>query len=162
PQATLFYPPAWLMLLAGVGPGVGWLALVHLWLGGWGMAAFARQLGASRGGALAGGIVYEFSALMGAHLDAGHLNYLLCQAGVAGAGRSVSPVAWPPPGCELRFRESDGVAGGALHPGVGPEPFWLAARARRWLLGLAVLGGGDGLRRPPAPGCLLSRQAAPG
>ncbi|TMC54081.1 MAG: YfhO family protein [Chloroflexi bacterium] len=80
PQATLFYPPAWIMLLLGVGPGVGWLALVHLWLGGWGMAVFTRRLGASRAGALAGGIVYEFSALMGAHLDAGHLNYLLCQA----------------------------------------------------------------------------------
>ncbi|HET6316312.1 MAG TPA: hypothetical protein VFG86_07635, partial [Chloroflexota bacterium] len=110
PQATLFYPPAWLMLLLGVGPGVGWLALVHLWLGGWGMAVFTLRLGASRAGALAGGIVYEFSALMGAHLDAGHLNYLLCQA-------------WLP-----------WVASAYLHAVATPR--WLRAA----LLGAAALG----------------------
>jgi SAM-dependent methyltransferase len=80
PQSTLFYPLAWLMALVDVGHGVGWLAALHLWLGGWGMAVFARRLGASRAGALAGGIVYEFSALLGAHLDAGHINFILCQA----------------------------------------------------------------------------------
>jgi Bacterial membrane protein YfhO len=80
PQSTLFYPPAWIMIPLGVPRGAGWLIALHLWLGAWGMAAFARQLGASREGALIGGIVYSFSALMGAHLGAGHLNYLLCQA----------------------------------------------------------------------------------
>ena len=68
------------MAFVDVGHSVGWLAALHLWLGGWGMTVFARRLGASRGGALAGGIVYEFSALLGAHLDAGHINYILCQA----------------------------------------------------------------------------------
>gem|GEM_PF-499930 len=81
PQSTLFYPPAWIALLAlGVPRGVGWLATLHLWLGAWGMAQFARRIGASVGGALIGGIVYAFSALMGAHLGAGHLNYVLCAA----------------------------------------------------------------------------------
>jgi hypothetical protein len=81
PQSTLFYPPAWIALpTLGVPRGVGWLAALHLWLGAWGMALFVRRIGASVGGALIGGIVYAFSALMGAHLGAGHLNYVLCAA----------------------------------------------------------------------------------
>ncbi|HVO68553.1 MAG TPA: YfhO family protein [Aggregatilineaceae bacterium] len=80
PQSTLYYPPAWIMVPLGVPRGVGWLIAVHLGLGAWGMAQFARRLGSSLPGALIGGIVYEFSALLGAHLEAGHLNYLLCQA----------------------------------------------------------------------------------
>ncbi len=80
PQSTLFYPLAWIMVPLGVPRGVGWLIVIHLWLGGWGLAQFARRIGASIPGALMGGIVYEFSALMGAHLGAGHFNYLLCQA----------------------------------------------------------------------------------
>jgi hypothetical protein len=80
PQSTIYYPPAWLMVLGGVPKGVGWLTALHLWLGGWGMVAFTQQLGANRLGALIGGIVYEFSALLPAHLLAGHFNYLLCQA----------------------------------------------------------------------------------
>ncbi len=80
PQSTLFYPPAWIMIPLGVPRGAGWLIALHLWLGAWGMAQFSRQLGASRAGALVGGMVYGFSALMGARIEAGHLNYLLCQA----------------------------------------------------------------------------------
>lgn len=80
PQSTIFYPPAWIMALVGVPRGVGWLVVLHLWLGGWGMAQFTRRLGASPVGALAGGIIYEFSGLMAAHLNAGHINYLLCAA----------------------------------------------------------------------------------
>ncbi len=80
PQATLFYPLAWIMIPLGVPRGVGWLITLHLWIGAWGMAQFTRQLGATRSAALIAGIVYGFSALMGAHLNAGHLNYLLCQA----------------------------------------------------------------------------------
>jgi hypothetical protein len=104
PQSTLFYPLAWIMAFVDVGHSVGWLAALHLWLGGWGMTVFARRLGASRAGALAGGIVYEFSALLGAHLDAGHINYILCQAWlpwVAAAylhsvsgGRRLRPALW--------------------------------------------------------------------
>ena len=33
-----------------------------------------------RAGALAGACVYTFSAVLGARLDAGHYNYILCQA----------------------------------------------------------------------------------
>jgi hypothetical protein len=80
PQATLVYPPAWVMALVGVPRGVGWLVMLHLWLGGWGMAVFCGQLDASRVGALVGGIIYAFSGLMAAHLEAGHLNYLMCAA----------------------------------------------------------------------------------
>jgi hypothetical protein len=80
PQALLFYPPAWLLVPLGVPKGVGWLAILHLWLGAWGMAAFVRRLGASWAGALAGACVYAFSAVLGARLDAGHINYILCQA----------------------------------------------------------------------------------
>ena len=80
PQATLFYPPAWLLVPLGVPQGVGWLVILHLWLGAWGMAIFARRLAASWAGAWAGACVYAFSGVLGAHLDAGHLNYILCQA----------------------------------------------------------------------------------
>ncbi|MHB8625395.1 MAG: YfhO family protein [Aggregatilineales bacterium] len=80
PQAALAYPPLWLMIPLGVPRAAGWLAALHLWFGGWGMAWFTRRMGASPFGALCGAIVYEFSAVLSAHLGAGHLNYLLCQA----------------------------------------------------------------------------------
>lgn len=78
PQSSIYYPPAWIMAVIGVPRGVGWLVILHLWWGGWGMALFTRRLGASWAGALAGGIIYAFSGLMAAHLNAGHLNYLMC------------------------------------------------------------------------------------
>jgi hypothetical protein len=80
PQSTIYYPLAWLMVPLGVPKGVGWLVAIHVWLGAWGMAQFTRRLGASQAGALVGGASYGFSALLGAHLGAGHLNYMLCQA----------------------------------------------------------------------------------
>jgi hypothetical protein len=80
PQSSLFYPFAWGMVLLGVPRGVGWLLGFHLWWGGCGFALFARRIGASSAGALAGGIVYEFSALAAAHVGAGHFNYMLAYA----------------------------------------------------------------------------------
>ncbi len=80
PQNLIFYPPAWLLLPLGVPRGVGWLVILHLWLGAWGMAAFVRRLGAGWAGALAGACVYAFSAVLSARLDAGHINYMICQA----------------------------------------------------------------------------------
>ncbi len=80
PQATFFYPPAWLMLPLGVPRAVTLLVALHLWIGGWGIACFMRRMGASWFGALCGAITYEFSALLGARIGAGHLNYVLCQA----------------------------------------------------------------------------------
>ncbi|MEO8612678.1 MAG: YfhO family protein [Chloroflexota bacterium] len=80
PQSTIFYPPAWIMLPLGVPRGVGWLFIFHLWWGGWGMAQFVRRLGATQAGSLAGGIIYMFSGVIAAHLNAGHLNYLMCSA----------------------------------------------------------------------------------
>ena len=83
PQSTIFYPPAWLLALVGVPHGVGWLVIIHLWLSGWGAAMFARQLGASRSGALIGGMIYEFSGLLSANLGAGHMNFTLSQTWLA-------------------------------------------------------------------------------
>ncbi len=80
PQSTIFYPPAWIMLPLGVTRGVGWLFALHIWWGGWGLAIFMRRLGASEVGGLAGGIIYTFSGVMAAHLNAGHLNYVMCSA----------------------------------------------------------------------------------
>lgn len=80
PQSSVVYPPAWIMVLTGVPRGVGWLAILHLWLGGWGMALFIRFLGASRAGALIGGVIYTFSAFTAAHLNGSTLNYLMCWA----------------------------------------------------------------------------------
>jgi hypothetical protein len=80
PQSSIVYPPAWIMVLTGVPRGVGWLAILHLWLGGWGMAVFIRRIGASSAGALIGGIIYTFSAFTAAHLNGSTLNYLMCWA----------------------------------------------------------------------------------
>ncbi len=80
PQSSVVYPPAWIMVLTGVPRGVGWLAILHLWLGGWGMAMFMRHLSASRAGALIGGVIYTFSAFTAAHLNGSTLNYLMCWA----------------------------------------------------------------------------------
>jgi len=109
PQATIVYPPAWIMLPLGVPRGVGWLFVLHLWWGGWGMAAFARRLGATGAGALAGGIVYTFSGVIAAHLNAGHLNYVMCSAWLPwiaatylwGVGRGRWPMAALPGGVAL-------------------------------------------------------------
>ncbi len=86
PQASIVYPPAWLMLPLGVPQGVGWLVLLHLWWGGWGMAAFTRRLGANRDGAFLGGVIYMLSGVLMAHLNAGHLNYLMCSAWIPWLG----------------------------------------------------------------------------
>jgi hypothetical protein len=80
PQAVLAYPPLWLMLLFGVPRVASWLVALHLWIGGWGMAWFARRLGASPFGAFCGAMVYEFSAVLSAHLGAGHFPYMMVQA----------------------------------------------------------------------------------
>lgn len=80
PQSSLFYPPAWIMAPLGVPRGAGWLLVIHLWWSGWGFALFARRIGASPAGALAGGIVYEFSAFAAAHVGAGHFNFMLVYA----------------------------------------------------------------------------------
>ncbi len=80
PQSSVAYPPAWIMVLTGVPRGVGWLAIFHLWLGGWGMVMFIRFLGASRAGALIAGMIYTFSAFTAAHLNGSTLNYLMCWA----------------------------------------------------------------------------------
>ena len=83
PQSTIVYPPAWLMAVFGVPKTVGWLAILHLWLSGWGIATLARQLGASRSGALIGGMIFEFSGLMSTNLGAGHFNHVLCETWLA-------------------------------------------------------------------------------
>src|SRR5215468_11584479 len=49
PQSTLFYPLAWIAVPLGVPRAVGWLVVLHLWIGAWGMMLFGRQLGASKG-----------------------------------------------------------------------------------------------------------------
>lgn len=60
PQSSLFYPFAWVMVLLGVPRGAGWLLGFHLWWGGCGFALFARRIGASSAGALAGGSFMSF------------------------------------------------------------------------------------------------------
>ena len=80
PQASLGYPPIWLMIPLGVPRAAGILAIVHLWFGGFGISIFLRRFGASWTGTLAGGIVYELSGVLLSHLSAGHLNYVMCQA----------------------------------------------------------------------------------
>lgn len=98
PQATIVYPPAWLMLVLGVPRGVGWLLILHLWWGAWGMTVFAQALGANRAGALLGGVIYLLSGVLTAHLNAGHLNYILCSAWIPWLGglylRSLNGQRW--------------------------------------------------------------------
>jgi hypothetical protein len=77
PQSSIYYPLAWIMVPLGVPTGVGWLTILHLWWGGWGMAVFMRCLGATRAGSLMAGIVYTFSAYTIVHVNASTLSFLM-------------------------------------------------------------------------------------
>jgi hypothetical protein len=73
PQPALFYPPTWLALLMPVPKALGLIVVLHLWLAGVGMIAWLRSEGASRAGALLGGIVFAFSGYFFVRVQAGHL-----------------------------------------------------------------------------------------
>lgn len=72
PQASAFYPPAWLTLVLPVNIGISWYMLFHIWLAGLGMFAFVRYMGGDWLPALLSGIAFAFSGLLAGRLWAGH------------------------------------------------------------------------------------------
>ncbi|MBN1813878.1 MAG: YfhO family protein [Anaerolineae bacterium] len=76
PQPALFYPPTWLALLMPVPKALGLIVVLHLWLAGVGMMAWLRSEGASKAGALLGGIVFAFSGYFFVRVQAGHLGVI--------------------------------------------------------------------------------------
>jgi hypothetical protein len=76
PQPALFYPPTWLALLMPVPKALGLIVVLHLWLAGAGMIAWLHSEGATRAGALLGGIVFAFSGYFFVRVQAGHLGVI--------------------------------------------------------------------------------------
>jgi hypothetical protein len=76
PQPALFYPPTWLALLVSVPKALGLIVVLHLWLAGVGMFAWLRSEGASKVGALLGGVVFAFSGYFFVRVQAGHLGVI--------------------------------------------------------------------------------------
>ena len=72
PQQNTFYPPNWINLLLPTRVGVTWLMAFHVWLAGFGLYLFARQMGARRLPAVLGGLGFAFGGLLTGRLWAGH------------------------------------------------------------------------------------------
>ncbi len=82
-EVNVFYPPNWLIFIIETKKAVALNLILHGFIGMWGIAVLARQLGSSRLGALLTGLLWGGSGLMGARLWAGHYTILL-------------PIAWTP------------------------------------------------------------------
>ena len=73
PQQNTFYPPNWINLLLPTRVGVTWLMVFHVWLAGFGLYLFARQMGARRLPAVLGGVGFAYGGLLAGRLWAGHV-----------------------------------------------------------------------------------------
>lgn len=80
PQAGLFYPATWLIILIGAQRGIGLMMAKHTWLAAWGMARLARNFGSTYVGALLAGVIYAMSGWMAARYYAGHYTIVLVAA----------------------------------------------------------------------------------
>lgn len=72
PQQNTFYPPNWINVLLPTRVGVTWLMVFHVWLAGFGLFLFARQMGARRLPAVLGGLGFAYGGLLTGRLWAGH------------------------------------------------------------------------------------------
>ncbi|HKP51897.1 MAG TPA: YfhO family protein [Chloroflexia bacterium] len=79
-QTGLFYPLNWILyLFVQINYGaLEWMLIVHYWLASVFTYLFLRDIGISRLGAIAGGIVFAFCGFMTAHL--GHMPMVLVAA----------------------------------------------------------------------------------
>ncbi len=80
PQAGLFYPATWLIVLLGAQRGIGLMMALHTWLAAWGMARLARNFGSTYVGSLLAGVIYAMSGWMAARYYAGHYTIVLVAA----------------------------------------------------------------------------------
>jgi hypothetical protein len=91
PQAALFYPPNWLHLLDRGGEGEafhGWLVILHLLIGGWGVLWWLRGAGFPAAARLGAAFVLIYSGKWIYHVIVqGHLAFL--------------PIMWVPWQCAL-------------------------------------------------------------
>lgn len=79
-EVNIFYPFNWLTVLWDVRKAITVNAMLHVFIGMWGVAFCARQLGASQLGSLVGGLIWGGSGLIGARLNAGHYTLILPMA----------------------------------------------------------------------------------
>lgn len=76
PQAALFYPFTWLIMVLPVVKTLNLIAVLHLWLAGVGMYGWLRSVGASSVGALFGAAVLTFSGFSSARMYEGHIGVI--------------------------------------------------------------------------------------
>jgi len=76
PQAALFYPPTWLIMVLPVVKALNLIAVQHLWLAGVGMYGWLRSEGASPAGALFGATVLTFSGFSSVRMHEGHIGVI--------------------------------------------------------------------------------------
>lgn len=76
PQPALFYPPTWLAFLFPATKALGWMIILHVLLAGASMITWLRAEGATRAGALIGGVTFAFSGYTFTRIYAGHLGVI--------------------------------------------------------------------------------------
>ncbi len=101
PQSGLFYPPNWAYLLFE-GPWLaGWMLVLHLWWGGFGVYFLTRRLGCGWSAGLVGGCAYLTAPYLLAQTGEGHYNQICLIAWIPWAFlvferlRSGNENAWP-------------------------------------------------------------------
>ena len=157
PQQNTFYPPNWINVLLPTRVGVTWLMVFHVWLAGFGLYLFARQMGARRLPAVLGGLGFAFGGLLTGRLWAGHAPVY---AVFVWTPLLLAALVWA---IERRSWAAAVVAGGPWGLAVlaGHVPSFLYVGliwgafvlyllltrpgARRWVVGVAVVSAGVGL-----------------
>ncbi len=73
PQQNVFYPPLWPGFVLPLNVGISLYMLLHIWLAGFGMYLFVREMGGRWLPGLLAGIAFAFSGLLAGRLWAGHV-----------------------------------------------------------------------------------------
>ncbi len=76
PLSGLWYPPGWLAMLFPQPFGLNLLVILHIFLGGYGLYQYLKQVGLPSNLSLFGGICFTLLPKLYAHFGAGHVTYL--------------------------------------------------------------------------------------
>lgn len=141
-HAAVLYPPHLLYQFLSFPRAYAWLLFVHHVAAGVGALVFFRRLGAGRGGALCGALVYMLSGYVAGLMNAGSLMagaayvpwILAVLADTLSAPRKITAL-----GSLLALQSLTGDPQSVLFSALGCAIF-LACNARRKSLSLAVLG----------------------
>ncbi len=109
PQIAFFYPPNWIIFGLPINRGISFFYLVHLWVAGWGMALFTRELLVTDGdsqpklfgvglGPLAAGVAFMLGGFFATRIHAGHIGFLATHSWLPwlllATGRGLSQKRW--------------------------------------------------------------------